>query len=312
MLLAMRAGAPSAGAAQLFKTLGDETRLTIVRLLALSDLRGGELVERLGLPQNAVSYHLKHLRALGLLRDRRSHADGRDVYYHLDLDRLQALYQQAGRALSPALLLGDPAAGKAEILGADPPIRVLFLCTHNSARSQLAEAILRLRAGEAVEVASAGDYPSAVHPMAIALMEQHGIDPRAHTAKSLDGFVGQAFDYVITVCDRANDRCPVFPDDPLRIHWSFPDPTTIDNEAARAQAFATIWLELNTRVGHLLNLPHPASGRRPGASSLAGVREPDMPEGAPRRGGTTGRLGGWLTGTLGGLTEKLVAPREPE
>ena len=305
------AGVPPAGAAQLFKALGDETRLTIVRLLALTDLRSGELVARLSLPQNAVSYHLKHLRELGLLRDRRSHADGRDVYYHLDLDRLQALYQQAGQALSPALVPAGPAAGGADILGADPPLRVLFLCTHNSARSQLAEAILRLCGGDAVEVASAGDHPSVVHPMAIALMEQHGIDPRAHTAKSLDGLVGQAFDYVITVCDRANDRCPMFPDDPLRIHWSFPDPTAIDDETARTRAFATIWLELNTRVGHLLNLPHPTSGRRPGASSLAGVREPDMLEGAPRPGGATGRLGG-LTGTLGGLTRKLGAPRERE
>jgi len=297
-------GAPSAGAVQLFKTLGDETRLTIVRLLALTDLRSGELVARLGLPQNAVSYHLKHLRELGLLRDRRSHADGRDVYYHLDLDRLQALYQQAGQALSPALVPAGPAAGGADILGADPPIRVLFLCTHNSARSQLAEAILRLRGRDTVEVASAGDHPSAVHPMAIALMEQHGIDPRAHTAKSLDGFVGQAFDYVITVCDRANDRYPMFPDDPLRIHWSFPDPTAIDDEAARTRAFATIWLELNTRVGHLLNLPHPTSGRRMPVSALTGLREDAAPELEPRPGGTTSRRGG--------LTRKLRDPRERE
>lgn len=283
--------APPLRAAQLFRALGDETRLTIVRLLAFTDLRGGELVARLGLPQNAVSYHLKHLRELGLLRDRRSHADGRDVYYHLDLDLLQLLYQQAGQALSPTFLPLETARGEDTIAEADRPMRVLFLCTHNSARSQLAEAILRCRGGDAVWVASAGDHPTEVHPMAIALMERHGIDTSRHVARSLDGFAGQAFDYVITVCDRANDHCPTFPDDPVRIHWSFPDPTTIDDETARAAAFATIWLELNTRVRHLLSLPHPVSGRRLPARSLSCPREVATPEQAPSAVGATGRLG---------------------
>ena len=257
-------------AAPLFKTLADETRLAIVRLLVLTDLRGGELVSQLGLPQNAVSYHLKLLRDLELLRDRRSHADARDVYYHLDLDRLRSLYQQAGQTLYPALTPEDATALPTDPMDEERPIRVLFLCTHNSARSQLAEAILRLRGGSAVEVFSAGDQPTTVHPMAIALMEQHGIDPSLHASKALDQFIGRPFDYVITVCDRANDHCPIFPDDPMRFHWSFPDPTAIADEGGRRSAFDTLWLELNTRIGHLLNLPHPVSGRRARPSFLDG------------------------------------------
>ncbi|HVA92341.1 MAG TPA: metalloregulator ArsR/SmtB family transcription factor [Chloroflexota bacterium] len=264
---------PSLEAVRFLKAVADETRLTILGLLALTDLKGGEIVARLGLPANAVSYHLKQLRDLGVLRDRRGHADGRDVYYRLDLDRLRMLYQQAGQILHPMLSPEDPVASGAEGIAADRPIRVLFLCTHNSARSQLAEAILRLRGGEAVEVASAGDHPTEVHPLAIALLQEHDIDSSQYVAKSLDRFVGQSFDYIITVCDRVKDHCPVFPDDPVRIHWSFPDPTVIEDDAARSQAFATLWLELSTRVGHLLNLPHPISGRRARARSLAGTRE---------------------------------------
>jgi len=257
---------PPLDAVRFLKAIADETRLAILDLLALTDLRGGEIVARLGLPANAVSYHLKQLRDLGVLGDRRSHADARDVYYHLDLDRLQALYQQAGQALHPSLSIEDPVARGAAGIATNRPIRVLFLCTHNSARSQLAEAILRLRGG-------AGDHPTEVHPMSIVLLEEHGIEPSHYVAKSLDRFVGQSFDYIITVCDRVKDHCPVFPDDPLRIHWSFPDPTAIADEAARSRAFATLWLELNTRVGHLLNLPHPVSGRQARARSLAGARE---------------------------------------
>ncbi|HVA90962.1 MAG TPA: metalloregulator ArsR/SmtB family transcription factor [Chloroflexota bacterium] len=268
---------PSLEAVRFLKAIADETRLAILGLLALTDLRGGEIVARLGLPANAVSYHLKQLRDLGVLRDRRGHADGRDVYYRLDLDRLRMLYREAGQALHPMLSPEDPVAPGAEGIPAGRPIRVLFLCTHNSARSQLSEAILRLRGGGAVEVASAGDHPTEVHPLAIALLQEHDIDSSQYVAKSLERFVDQSFDYIITVCDRVKDHCPVFPNDPVRIHWSFPDPTVIEDEAARSQAFSTLWLELNIRIGHLLNLPHPVSGRRTRARSLASTRESPSP-----------------------------------
>ena len=239
-------------------------------------------------PQNAVSYHLKHLRALGLLRDHRSDVDARDVYYSLDLDRLRALYVAAGDTLQVPGCAGAMGttgvadetkdeteagdgkdAGDGGRGGADRPLRVLFLCTHNSARSQLAEGLMRRMGGDGVEVSSAGSEPTAVHPDAVALLAVWGIDPARHYSKALDEVAEQSFDYIITVCDRVRDRCPVFPGDPTQIHWSFPDPVAIADEAAREQAFRTVGRELATRIGYLLALPHPETGRRLRARSLA-------------------------------------------
>jgi arsenate reductase len=98
--------------------------------------------------------------------------------------------------------------------------RVLILCTGNSARSQMAEGLLRQDAGNRFEVASAGVEPSRVRQEAIEAMREIGIDISEHRSKSVDEFVGQEFDYVITVCDNANEQCPVFPGKTKRIHWS--------------------------------------------------------------------------------------------
>lgn len=245
---------------QFFKTLADEHRFAIVRLLALSDLRVGEVVERLRIPHNAVSYHLKQLRTLGLLRDRRSSSDARDVYYSVDLDRLAALYFAAGAALHPGMATADADDARASV--SDRPLRVLFLCTHNSARSQLAEGIMRFFGGDQVEVFSAGSQPTELHPMTIELLEECGIDSSRHTAKSLDQFLDQTFDYVITVCDRVRESCPTFPNDPAERHWSLPDPTLIEDEEQRWRAFQQVRHELATRIRYLLSLRHPATGRR--------------------------------------------------
>jgi arsenate reductase (thioredoxin) len=103
--------------------------------------------------------------------------------------------------------------------------RVLFLCTHNSARSQMAEGLLRALAGDRFDVASAGTEQTAVRPLAITAMDEVGVDLRTHRSKTLDRFVGERWDYVITVCDSANESCPVFPGAANRLHWSFPDPS---------------------------------------------------------------------------------------
>ncbi len=102
--------------------------------------------------------------------------------------------------------------------------RVLVLCTGNSARSQLAEGLLRHDGGERFEVESAGTIASFVRPQAIAAMKEIGIDISGHRSKCVDEFTGQDFDYVITVCDNAKENCPVFPGKTQRIHWSFDDP----------------------------------------------------------------------------------------
>jgi arsenate reductase (thioredoxin) len=109
--------------------------------------------------------------------------------------------------------------------------RVLILCTGNSARSQMAEGLLRHDAGSRFEVASAGVEPSIVRPEAIKAMSEIGIDVSSHRSKSVDEFLNQQFDYVITVCDNANERCPVFPSATKRIHWSFDDPASVEGDS---------------------------------------------------------------------------------
>jgi arsenate reductase (thioredoxin) len=103
--------------------------------------------------------------------------------------------------------------------------RVLVLCTHNSARSQMAEGLLRALAPDRFEVASAGTEATRVHPLAIRAMDELGIDLGGHTSKTLDRFLAEPWDYVITVCDTANERCPVFPGAAMRLHWGFDDPS---------------------------------------------------------------------------------------
>jgi protein-tyrosine-phosphatase len=136
-------------------------------------------------------------------------------------------------------------------------LRVLFLCTGNSARSQMAEALLRQLSKNRVEVVSAGSAPQPdVHPLAKETLEQrYGIDTSGLVPKSMDRFLGEHFDYVITVCDRAAEVCPVFPGDPERIHWSFEDPAAVKDEEARRRAFASVASGLAGRLRVWMSLP---------------------------------------------------------
>ncbi len=131
----------------------------------------------------------------------------------------------------------------------DQPIRVLFVCTHNSARSQMAEGFLRAMAADRFEVASAGTEARSVHPLAIRVMDEVGIDLRRHTSKTIDAFLGQPWDDVITVCDSANERCPVFPAETIRIHWSFDDPSQAPgSDEDRLKTFRRVRDEILTRL----------------------------------------------------------------
>jgi len=105
------------------------------------------------------------------------------------------------------------------------PIRVLFVCTHNSARSQMAEGWLRQLAGDRYEVHSAGTEATRVRPLAVRAMAEAGVDIAGHASKTLDRYLGEPWDYVVTVCDDANEACPLFPGGKQRLHWSFPDPS---------------------------------------------------------------------------------------
>jgi arsenate reductase len=141
-----------------------------------------------------------------------------------------------------------------------PRRRVLFLCTHNSARSQMAEGLLRAMAGERFEVESAGTEATRVHPLAIRAMAEAGIDLGGHTSKTVDALArepGRApWDYVVTVCDSASERCPVFPPATTRLHWSFPDPSrAVGSEEARLAVFRGVRDEIRARLARWLADP---------------------------------------------------------
>jgi arsenate reductase len=128
-------------------------------------------------------------------------------------------------------------------------VRVLILCTGNSARSQMAEGLLRHDAGKVYDVVSAGTKPSHLRPEAVTVMRELGIDISGHRSKSVDEFAGQDFDYVITVCDNAKQSCPVFPAKTKRIHWSIEDPAAAQgSEEEILTAFRRIRDELRTRL----------------------------------------------------------------
>jgi arsenate reductase (thioredoxin) len=127
--------------------------------------------------------------------------------------------------------------------------RVLILCTGNSARSQMAEGLLRHEAGDRLEIFSAGTRPTTVRPEAIAALAELGIDISGHRSKSVDEFAGQPFDVVITVCETANEACPVFPAGTQRIHWSLEDPAAVQgSDEERLAAFRRIRDQIHQRL----------------------------------------------------------------
>ncbi len=226
---------------------GHPVRWRLLGELARSDRQVHELTSLVGQPQNLVSYHLGRLRKANMVTTRRSTADGRDTYYRVDLELCGQLLAAAGGALHPALMLTPPPAPAGP---GHARARVLFLCTGNSSRSQMAEALLRHRAGDAVHVRSAGSHPKQVHRHAVAAMAEHGIDLTAARAKHLDTFITQQFDYVITLCDRIREVCPEFPRDPQRIHWSIPDPS---EDPDGYPAFQRTASELAERIRFLMH-----------------------------------------------------------
>jgi protein-tyrosine-phosphatase len=137
------------------------------------------------------------------------------------------------------------------------PLRVLFLCTGNAARSQMAEALLRQLSHGRVEVFSAGSAPQpSLHPIAREVLEQKNqIDTSEMRPKSMQQFLGQPFDFVITVCDKAAETCPVFPGDPERIHWGFEDPVVLKDADAQRRAFEAIASGLGARLRIWMSLP---------------------------------------------------------
>ena len=241
--------APAIAPPEFLQLAGHPLRWRLLGELARSDRMVHELTGRVGEAQNLVSYHLGKLRDAALVTARRSSADRRDTYYGLDLARVGALMSAAGGALHPGLRLAPAKRGDAAIA----PVRVLFLCTGNSARSQMAEALIRARSGGAVAAYSAGSHPRPLHPNAVrAMREAHGLDIAGQASKPLELFAGQGFDWVISLCDRVREVCPEFPGHPETIHWSLANPATGEPDAVSYPLFLETAAELATRIDYLL------------------------------------------------------------
>jgi ArsR family transcriptional regulator, arsenate/arsenite/antimonite-responsive transcriptional repressor / arsenate reductase (thioredoxin) len=227
---------------------GHPLRWRLLSELARSDRRVGELCVLAGRRQSLVSYHLRQMRDGGLVSMRRSAADGRDSYYVVDLARCGELLASAGASLHPALAPTTRSRARRA-----PLARVLFLCTGNSARSQIAEALAGQLSGGAVTAASAGSHPKPLHPNAVRVMRERGIDISRRRSKHLSEFADHRFDYVTSLCDRVREVCPEFPGGPELIHWSIPDPAREPgSDAQTLPAFERTASELCTRIGFLI------------------------------------------------------------
>lgn len=231
----------------IIKLLSNDLRWNILKTLAQSDMRVQELSELLRQPQNLVSYHLQKLRDQALVLEHHSIADGREVYYGVNLNQIRDLFRAAEGSLHPAITNGN---GSQSIY---PPLRVLFLCTHNSARSQIAEALLHTKSHAQIKAFSAGTDPISVNPLTKQVMKDLGIDIQGQIAKGLDQFQNEPFDYIVTVCDRARELCPLFPGNPTKIHWSIADPTAVHgSQEEQYRAFRQTAKEMSERVDNFL------------------------------------------------------------
>ena len=244
---------PVTGSQEFLRLAGDPLRWRLLTELARSDRHVRELTGLLDRPQNLVSYHLGKLRLGGLVSARRSSADARDAYYTVDLGRFGELLVQAGRAVHPGLRL----APAAPLLPAAPAgraaARLLFLCTGNSARSQIAEALAVARSGGRVEAHSAGSHPKPVHPNAVRVLRERGIEIGSRQPKQLSTFAAAQFSYVVTLCDKVREVCPEFPGHPRCIHWSIPDPAASGgDDDATLPAFRDTAAEVERRLAWLL------------------------------------------------------------
>jgi protein-tyrosine-phosphatase len=237
---------------QFLQLVADPLRWQLLGQLARSDRRVGELAQLVAKAQNLVSYHLGELRAAGLVTARRSSADGRDTYYRLNLARFGTLFAAAGAALHPALQFA-PLPLPPPRAAARGKRRILFLCTGNSARSQIAEALLVNLSAGAIDARSAGSHPKALHPNAVRVMSDRGIDISGCTTKHIDRFARSRFDRVITLCDKVKEICPEFPGAPVTAHWSMPDPAAVEgSDKDSYPAFVHTAQQIELRVNLLI------------------------------------------------------------
>lgn len=232
------------------KALANDIRWQLVQLLSHSDRTTHELSQRLNVPDNQVTHHMTTLIQAGLAKQRRSSVNELEVYYSVDLPVLAHAFRQASENLHPALLSKEQPETAASKL--NRPLRLLFLCTHNSARSQMAEGLARHFGNGRIEAFSAGTESTFIKPEAIEAMRQRGIDITSQQSEVLTKYLNDDFDYVITVCDSAKETCPYFSGGKHQIHWSFADPSDEPDPQKRQVAFNRTARELATRIQFLI------------------------------------------------------------
>lgn len=234
---------------------GHPVRWQMLVELAGSDRQVGELTRLVGQPQGLISYHLGRLRDGGLVSSRKSSFDGRAAYYRLHLDRCSELLAATGAALHPGLTSSGLRTSARPVATDRRRVKVLFACTGNGTRSQIAEALLREKAGDTVEVVSAGSHPKPIHLNAIKVLAEMGIDISNARSKPIAQFSGRHFDYVITLCDKVREICPKFPGRGQTLHWSIADPSVVSGTLrATAPAFRALAADLESRIGFLISL----------------------------------------------------------
>ena len=237
---------------EFLRLVAEPIRWQLLQELARCDRRVHELTALSGRPQNLVSYHLRELRTAGLVSARRSSADGRDSYYRAELTRCARMFSATGAALHPGVRL-DLETMPLPARSSRRRLRVLFLCTGNSARSQIAQALLEAMTDHRVDVRSAGSHPKVLHPNAVRVMAGRGVDISERTTTPLSRFTRMRFDHVITLCDKVREVCPEFPEHPDLIHWSVADPALEgDTDDATMLAFERTARELEERIGFFL------------------------------------------------------------
>ena len=231
---------------------GDLARLRLVvslRRLGLGPEDAGR-VARLCLDHGAVDLDLAPF-----IADQRAAIDRQRA----ELDRLDAELSDLGDTIAAA---GRARTARKDRPMTDTPLRVLFVCTGNSARSQIAQALLERLGGPDFSVESAGTVPKGVNPYAVRVLAEIGIDWSAATSKSVTAFIDQPFDYVITVCDRARQSCPVFPGQYITLHWGLEDPAEVEgSDEAKLAAFRKTWLELTERLRPFIEIALRVAGR---------------------------------------------------
>jgi arsenate reductase len=254
-------------AVEALKSLAHRHRMAIFRTLvaaAPDGLTPGELCRRMGVTPSGLSFHLAQMEAAGLLS---SMQNGRQIHYAVRPAEVRELIEFlaqdccGGRPelCGPGFLTGSPETKEKDM--ADQPYNVLFLCTGNSARSIIAEAIMNREGQGKFRGYSAGSHPRGqVHPYAIDLLRNLNHDVSGFRSKDWNEFADDGspkMDFVFTVCDNAaNEVCPVWPGQPMSAHWGIPDPAEVEgSEAVKRQAFADAYRMMNNRISIFVNLP---------------------------------------------------------